>query len=127
MDKVSSGGAKRLRDEDEAEYIQVLQDNNVVDDIPSGGAKRRRDEDETEYIQELHDNNVVDDVHSTLPLMACVILDVSSSQPHMNSPMVRSSIIFQTLGSTQHTPWMSLHHNHEYIVLWLVPHSSSRP
>ena len=64
VDKVASGGAKWLRDEDEAEYIQVLQDNNVVDDIPSGGAKRRRDEDETEYIQELHDNNVVDDVPS---------------------------------------------------------------
>merc|ERR1712215_570577 len=34
VDKVASGGAKRLKDEDEAEYIQVLQDNNVVDDIP---------------------------------------------------------------------------------------------
>ena len=75
-----------------------------MDRVASGGAKRLRNEDETEYIQELHDNNVVDDVHSTLPLMACVILDVSSSQPRMDSPMVGPSIVFQTLGRTQLTP-----------------------
>ena len=32
--------------------------------------------------------------------MACVKLNVSSSQPRMDSPMVGSSIVFQTLGST---------------------------
>ena len=41
---------------------------------------------------------------STMVDTPLAILDVSSPQPQMNGPMVGSSVILQTLGSTQHTP-----------------------